>query len=362
MTTTKVNPTFYTALNGVVSEPAPAPVNSSALLSDRDLVLERATRLLGYQEYLNQCRRFKARRESVSPRFEQEVQIQARQAISDGHELAASVLRISGHLQQAGKFDQLLTAWTAGVRAAGPVKAQDLWSDVVDDPQARQLLQDHGLTEPLFAALNETLKTQQGQFVLQGGKLAIELQPDRTEHIPPLVLAPSARGFPRSLSDLLRRGRFEQLVARFGQGKPSPFALVPGPARDLEVVEVIGAGTILGVQSLVQHQRKLEDTGLATLAGNELETVLAIAGLVSLIVGAILEHFCDDAGDGLACKIGKALILLGLLCLAIASFKVKDQELGVFFSVFFLVKILKTLGLRVDESGDAASFQEKSDA
>jgi hypothetical protein len=289
-------------------------MHSSAVLGERDLTLDRATRLLGYQQYLNQCRSFKAQRKSVSLSFEREVQTQAKQAVSDGHELAASVLRTTRHLERAGQLDRLLIAWTAGVRAAGPVNARDLWSDVVNDSQARQLLREQGVTDPLFAALNEILNEQEGQIVLQGEKLAVESQPGR----PALVLAPSARRSPRSLSDLLRRGRFEQLVAGFGRGGASSFAVVPGPARDLELVDVIGGGTILGVQSLVQHQRTLEDTGLATVMGNDPITVMAIAAIVSIALGGALEQFCDDGGDGIACKIGQVLVVLGVIALGVA--------------------------------------------
>ena len=89
----------------------------------------------------------------------------------------------------------MLDGWIAGVKASGPVQGQDLWSDIANDAQARRLLRDEGLTDELFAPIDDNMKQLDGRLVLQGGKLASEvklLSQSRTqahldERIPPLA-------------------------------------------------------------------------------------------------------------------------------------------------------------------------------
>src|SRR4051812_49150636 len=104
MANTKIDSKFYAALKRMESATLRAPVNSSAIRQDTNLVLAKVSSLLGYQDYLAQARSWKAARKTVPISFEREVQAQASQALSDGHALAAATLRLTNHLKQAGEL------------------------------------------------------------------------------------------------------------------------------------------------------------------------------------------------------------------------------------------------------------------
>jgi hypothetical protein len=94
--------------------------------------------------------------------------------------------------------------------------------------------------------------------------------------------------------------------------------MVAGEPRDLEVSDVILGGAILGVRSVAQHKRKVEDTGLATYAGNEIVTALVIIGLIIIAASVItMAVYCGEAEheDETLCKINMYLLLLSLFLL-----------------------------------------------
>src|SRR5689334_14754242 len=94
-----------------------------------------------------------------------------------------------------------------------------------------------------------------------------------------------------------------------------------GEPLDIEVADVVLGGSAIGLQFLAQHKRKLEDTGLSTYAGNEVVlAIIFLAGALALVVGGILASSCDNGKETTACQVGRILVLLGLLAMAIASF------------------------------------------
>jgi hypothetical protein len=291
------------------------------MLRDKELVLRKAADLLGYRNFLTQARGWKAARKEISSAFEREVQAQATQALSDGRDLVAATLRTTKHLKQTGTLDRALDSWIAAVHASGPVRLQDLWSDLVGKPEPRRLLRDQGLTDDLFAAMNEHMQKLDGRLVLQGGKLAAEVEMRAEARPRRLVLTHSTSGPPRNLGELLSTGQFERMVEQFVQGGPLSFEVVPGQRPEVEIAHVVSAGALLGVQSLAQHKRKLEDTGLAVAAGNDLVTALILAEIVVFSVGAwLVATSCgpDPPRNDDLCTLGVILLELGVIAMFIA--------------------------------------------
>lgn len=222
---------FHAAIAQSLQSSAPGPVNAGALLRDKDLALQKGASLHGYHTYLTQCRQWKARHKSVRRAMEREVQVQASQALADARDLATATLRMTRHLKEAGYLDRLLDSWIAGVKASGPVQLQDVWTGLASETGARQLLRDQGLSDELFAAIDENMKQLDGQIALQGGKVSGELKlagQERTQHI---VMGHSASGPPRTLHELLSRGQFERVVEQFEHGEGLACDLVAGPSR-----------------------------------------------------------------------------------------------------------------------------------
>jgi biotin transporter BioY len=103
------------------------------------------------------------------------------------------------------------------------------------------------------------------------------------------------------------------MVEQFGRegALPSDLDVVAGEARDLEIADVILSGSILSVQSLALHKRKLEDTGLATYAGNApFLIVMGIALLAAFIGYELVDHYCPEVGDSTGAKVGCAIGVL----------------------------------------------------
>ncbi|GHO78155.1 hypothetical protein KSD_59260 [Ktedonobacter sp. SOSP1-85] len=311
---------FYAAMTQSPQLSSQGPINSSAIRQDKKLALEKASSLLSYQNYLTQARSWKAAQKGVPLTFEHEVQAQASQALSDGQTLAAATLRATKHLKQAGRLDHMLNSWIDGVKAAGSVQINDLWNDLTNDPQARQLLKDEGLTEDLWTTLDENMKKLGGLLVLQDGKLVSEVKLAGQEQVQRAVLIHSASGAPQSLDGLLRRGQFERMVEQFDQSNGASLGLVASEPHDLEIADVILSGAFQSVQLLAQHKRKLEDTGLSTYAGNDPFIIVFAAGLLSVLIGGYLDtYYCNDGNDGWVCKLGKVLLFLGILAMIVGT-------------------------------------------
>jgi hypothetical protein len=224
----------------------------------------------------------------------------------------------------------MLDTWIAGVKASGPVQVQDLWSDLANDPEARQLLRDQGWTDDLWTALDENMKKLDGRLVLQDGKLAAEVKLAGQEQGQRVVLTHSASGAPRTLDDLLRRGQFERMVGQFERQGALWMDVVASETDEFEIVDVVLGGAVQCVQGLAQHKRKLEDTGLATYAGNSLPAILLIAGLAVLLTAAIMHgiHDCKDASHKTFCLIASILGFLGDLLLVLGGGGLLTPEPG----------------------------------
>jgi hypothetical protein len=343
---------FYTALMRSLQLSSQGPLNSSAIFKDKNLVLQKASSLLGYQNYLTEARAWKATRKSVPRSFEREVQTYANQALVDVSDFATATLRMTRHFKQAGELDRMLSSWVAAVQASGPVQVQDLWSDIVNASEARQMLRDEGLTDKLFAAVDEIMKKVEGKFLVEDGKLEIAFNMAEQAGTQRVVMKQSDSRMPKTLPELLRRGQFEQIVARFERGEMQAFTVVAGPAQDFQLDELMMAGAILSVQSIAQHKRKLEDTGLATYTGHEPATIAIVATWL-IIGGAVLwfgggylmKKLCEeDADTGHLdeldwCTVATVLYLLGIACLLVGTI-LQARPVGVFFGGAYFLREL----------------------
>jgi hypothetical protein len=319
MANVTTDPRFYAALQQALQASPVGPINSSAFLQDRDLAMAKAGTLLSYQSYLAQARSWKAARKTVPLSFEREVQAQAAQALSDTRDLAMSALRMISQMKQAEQLDRIMDFAIAGIHAGGPAQIKDLWAHVANDPSARQAMKDQGLTDDLFAAMNDAMSKMDGQLYLKGGKLAMDVTATGQDEVRSVVFKRSAAGQPSNLHDLLTRGQFESMVDQFSQPGAVPLDLMTGAPGDLEMADSVLAGSLQIVQLVAQHKRKLEDTGLETYAGNDpgtLAVLVAIGGigLLTLLLGAGIMWLGCPSGplqNRYLCDVGTVLYYLG---------------------------------------------------
>jgi hypothetical protein len=311
---------FYAAMDASRSARAPGrgPINAHAIQRDANLVLAKATSLLGYQQYLSQARSWKAQAKALPQGFEREVQAQAGSALADTQALASAVLRMTNQFKQSGELDRMLSNWIAAIGQSGPVHTADLLADLENQASIRQTLQAEGVSDDIWNSLITNLKKVDGSLSVQEGKLTAQMKVPGQDKPRYIVFTPSATGMPQTLSELLRRGSFERLTGLFLQtGGTGKLHLLPGPPRDLELADVVLSGSILSVQTIAAHSRGLQDAGLAKYAGSSVTAVLAVVFLGVAGIGYLLEQkYCKppvEHDTSAACTSAKILTILGVL-------------------------------------------------
>jgi hypothetical protein len=284
---------------------AGAPVNSRAMLGERDRLVGSANDLLGYWMYLAKARRWKAARGGAPMAFEAEVQSQASQALASAHELATATLRTTSHLAEAGELERSLAAWSAAVGAAGSVRIEAVWDEVRKADGARRLFREQGVSDALFAGIDQQMRRLGGRVTARGARLDAELEMPGTDGTrrASLTAAPAAR--PRGIGELL--------------GAP---AATGRAASEASLAAVAAAGAALTVREAARHKRKLEDTGLATYAGEDPATaagILIAVGIILIGVGEIGSAiYCDHEARGYdqtLCRWSRILTIIGALAI-----------------------------------------------
>jgi hypothetical protein len=308
---------FYDAM---LTTPAPragvrGPLNAGAIHRDANSALGNIASLRGYQEYLTQARSWKARAKTLPTGFERELQTQAAGALTDTRALASAVLRITSQFKQAGELDRMLSSCASAVRKSGPVHSADLLADLENEPSIRQILKDEGVTDDLWNSLTANLRNVSARLSVQNGRLAAEVAVAGQDRPRKVTLATSATGMPPTLSALLQRGRFERLTEQFLSSGRSQFQLVPEPQSDLEMADIVLAGSILAVQAMAEHNRGLQDVGLATYRGRGAAVIWAIGVLAAILIGSLLVgKYCKNGDEENAgCIAGQILSVLGFL-------------------------------------------------
>jgi hypothetical protein len=311
---------FYAALATTQTTAVTGPTSHQANQKDLSVALQKAGSLLGYQTYLEQARTWKAKSRTLPSGFEREVHVQAAGALTDTQALAAATLRVTARLKHSGEIDRLLANWVATIKKTGPVHISDLVADIQSQPEVRQNLRDRGLTDDMWNTLVTHLKTVDGTFLVHQGRLGTDLKVPNQGKTKRLVFAPSATGMPQTLSDLLRRGSFEKQAKLFEQNGGAGILLTAsGAQRDFEVPDAVLMGAILGVQSMADHYRGIQDIGLSKYSGRGWVAAAIVIALVVTLVGAGLTTTCHGRSLGAACIVGGILLFLGLAVLALAA-------------------------------------------
>jgi hypothetical protein len=321
------------AANGQPKGPL-GPMNPATVRAHAGVVLEKASALLGYQSYLTQVGRWKARRKPSPPGLEQEARTQARQALADARALAVSAVFAAKHVQQAGGLDLAFDHCAARVKASGVLQVADLWSVTAKDPNARQAIRGIGVSDELWTSIDANMRKLTGRIGLGSDTLVADLALGR-EAIPPVTFKRSASGTPRSVDELLGRDRFDRIAELLGSAAAFPFertALISATSVGtpaIEIQDAVLAGAIRSVQHVASHKRRLDDVGLSSYTGQDPLTVLVIVGCVLFDVGLLFELAgCGRLGNNSAlCEVGLVLTILGAIALGGAAGGIADLSL-----------------------------------
>jgi hypothetical protein len=262
---------------------------------------------------------------ATSVAFERNMHAQARQALGDTQAFCGGVLRIVQQVNHTDFWPQTLGRMVSTLSASGPVSAKQIWGEVqqgLQDPQNKAALQSAGLTDDVAAAITDVISKLDANLLLRGGKVSVETQVAGASQ--PLRFSLKAPGGPAtSITDLLRRTQFDQVVSAFSNNDPVYLeAVASAVAVDYEPADLFAIGAVAARQGMAEHVRKLEDTGLATYQGNDPATLLTllVVGLFLAAVGATIEYLCDHPGQVMqpkwVCDAGEVLLFLSLLALA----------------------------------------------
>ena len=152
----------------------------------------------------------------------------------------------------------MLDAWTAGVRAAGQVTVQELWSQL-DKTSIRKLIRDAGLSDRMWGEIDAVIKNVDLRASLQEGKLTIGRIGDDAGGI---GLLHAARGPAQTLDDLLRRGQFEQWLPLLAHLDAPGLRLVRGIPTEVEPADVVLVAAAVGTRLV--HPARALDRGRGT--------------------------------------------------------------------------------------------------
>lgn len=295
-------------------------VNGATLDRDCRTAIETTEGLLGYQRFLVDARSEKARRKTVSGAFERNVQAQARLAVSDLDGLCASALRATQQMNHAGLWTGTFKRLETVLKTDGPLDAKQMWAEITASAEHRAALRARGMTDAMQAAITEFADKADASLVWRGGQISVETGGSgrRARH---LMLKASA-GRPRNALDLLRRSQFEQALAAFAEGRQSYLEIVPAEGvAAYEPRDLFALGAVAARQRFSEHLRKLEDTGLATYAGNDPITILIggmVAGLILCLVGYGILRTCQPDVDETICTIAEVMLYIGVILLTAA--------------------------------------------
>jgi hypothetical protein len=293
------------------------PLNRAALEADLVSAIEKTRALVAYRQYLTEARAFKASRRTVSQEFERAIQAHAGRALEDAESLAGAALRATRQMTQAGFSDSMLDQITAGLQTTGPLSVKDMWRDLVGDQASLALLRQRGITEQIMTVVAEAVDSVDATFVLQRDKPAVAVTAPGHREPRHFRLGRTPRGWPSSVTDLLGRSRFEQVLAAFSGGDPIYLDVAPS-TQELEYppTDIIAIASISLRQRLAEHVRKLEDTGLAPYAGQDpVSAVLILLGIgwLLVIIGTYFQQECllQQDEDATECKVAYWLITIG---------------------------------------------------
>jgi hypothetical protein len=318
-----------------------APVHGPSLREDLATALGSLDGLVGYQQFLADARAAKAKRKRASVAFERSVQVQARRALNDLDAFSGAALRAIQQVNQTDLWAATLDE-AAAIAGAEGVPLRDMWRDLTGTPQYRQALLDHGLSEVVLTRGDELMDKLEVRIVKAGTGLAVEGRPPGSQH-PRRLPVSAKRGTPRSVNDLLQRTQFDAIVDAFHNDGLAYLELVPAPAGTVaHPADLFGFAVVAARQRMAEHVRKLEDTGLATYAGEDPASILLaglIIGLAASLAGLGILYLCDHEDEVIQpewlCVVGKVLFAIGFELLAAMSLLAFIDGAGVCWIAYF---------------------------
>lgn len=300
-----------------------APFNTHAFLRQRESAMQNLQGLMAYQTFLADARAIKAKRKRVEKTFERQVQRQSRQALGDATLLMSSALSATAQVNQTDFWQTLLRETSTGLDTTGPATAQDLWGDLRRRPDVMAALADLGFSEKMAKITDETIAATQATMRGAAGHIEIAVKIPGASEAFRTVLS-SKRRRPRTVLDMMAPS-FDQLHASFLRGD-SALPAIGGAGSQCMPGDVVAVAAFASRHLLVEHVRKLEDTGLATYAGGDPATafvVLFLVGMALYLTGLAIAGLCDPNAEVIQpeaiCVAGGILTMLGVLALVTAA-------------------------------------------
>jgi hypothetical protein len=321
----RVNQEFYKAFAGFDLHTKTQRLNQGFILKEAQDGLRLVESLHGYQSFLQKARERKAKLKGSSVAFEREVIAQARQALEDTRSLMSKTLRIAKHFKNTGLVDEMLSDWTAAVKASGKVRLQDVWLDALDSEEVRQVFHNADISQSSIAALTAHVSQFEQVLQVKENNLTVKTSQNDLEMI---ITRRSPSAHPKDVDDLLFGNLFDAAAEVFHI--PGSMLVDAVPHQKVKTsghnvtdpMDSILIGASQSVQELARHLRKLEHTGLAIHQGNDPISILIvglfIAAGAALAVGATILILCAaEVFTGTVCTVG--WILLGLSALLFIS-------------------------------------------
>jgi hypothetical protein len=204
---------------------------------------------------------------------------------------------------------------TETLKAAGPIKAGDLWTRIRTTESFRPCMERSGITDAMLDEFGAALARTDLAITAEGGAVVVYGKVDSEPVRARLAPRVPSKALPHDATDVIASGRFLALCDSLERGEAA-YLLGAGPLRDPPSLEDLLMSDALAAQrESVRHVRKLEDVGLATYAGQGAAVIVGIL-LAIAIVGAIIVAFeCDEqtppGQDTDDCRLGKFLLMLG---------------------------------------------------
>jgi hypothetical protein len=333
------------------------PLNRATWADDREVVLQKADRLLDYQRFLADARTVKAKRKGASGSFERSVLAQGQQARGDLDAFTRSTVRMVQQVNQTDLWNATLSRGAQSLRQTGPTGLDSMWAEVTRTEEAKTELARHGLSPQVAAAVTDALGRIKATVSSRDGKVFVEATAPGDNKSRRVALAAAAR--PTDLSQLLRRRQFDQLVSALDNDQAIYVEAVPTKnASAYTAPDLFAFGVAASRQRMHEHVRKLEDTGLATYEGND--PVSFIVGVIALaiflgLVGSIILELCDDPDAPVqqpdwVCQSGGVLVMISLALLGgIAAIFFLDGVAVAFIGYIAFIVLLNEVSRHSDE-------------
>lgn len=298
------------------------PVNSHAFARERATAIQGLEGLMAYQRFLADARSVKAQRRRVSKAFESRVQAQSRHALLDLNGFMGSALRTAGQVDQNEYWHSNLQRIAAALNDTGPTTAQELWRDIRGRADVMSMLAGFGFSDSMAAMTDQTIAaTDIGMRTTEGRvEIVTRGQSGGEEGI---ICLTGRRARPKNVAELLGHASFDQLATAFSQPGDGYIPAVSAASPHVQPSELLALAAFVSRQLLVDHVRKLEDTGLATHTGGEPGTllVLLLIGVTLYLSGLWIADMCTDPQvinppSDTTCVVGGILTILGAILIA----------------------------------------------